>query len=145
MKVKSESEVAQSHLTLCDPMDSSLHQAPLSTGFSRQEYWSGLPFPSAGDLPNPGIKPKSPALQADCLPAELPGTARLLCLWDFPDKSTGVGCHFLLQGIFLTQGSNLGLLHCRRILYQLSHQGNPYYKYIMYKYIYYGLPLWFRW
>ena len=39
------------------------HQAPLSMGFSRQEYWSGLPFPSPGDLPNPGIKPTSPALQ----------------------------------------------------------------------------------
>ena len=42
-------------------------------GFSRQEYWSGLPFPSPGDLPNPGIKPRSPALQADSLPAEPPG------------------------------------------------------------------------
>ena len=42
-------------------------------GFSRQEYWSGLPFPSPGALPNPGIKPKSPALQADSLPSESPG------------------------------------------------------------------------
>ena len=48
---------------------------------------------------------------------------RLLCPWDFPGKNTGVGCHFLLQGIFLTQGSNSGLLHCRQILYHLSHQG----------------------
>ena len=47
------------------------HQAPLSVGFSRQEYWSGLPFPSPGDPPNPGIEPKSPALQADSLPTEL--------------------------------------------------------------------------
>ena len=47
------------------------HQAPLSMGFSRQEYWSGLPFPSPGDLPNPGIEPGSPALQADDLPTEL--------------------------------------------------------------------------
>ena len=46
-------------------------QAPLSVGFSRQEYWSGLPFPSPGDLPNPGIKPGSPALQADPLLTEL--------------------------------------------------------------------------
>ena len=46
------------------------HQAPLSMGFSRQEYWSGLPFPSPGDLPDPGIKPESPVLQADSLPAE---------------------------------------------------------------------------
>ena len=42
-----------------------------------------------------------------------PWTARLLCPWDSPDENTGVGCHFLLQGIFLTQGSNSGLLHCR--------------------------------
>ena len=41
--------------------------------FSRQEYWSGLPFPSPGDLPDPGIKPRSPALQADALPSEVPG------------------------------------------------------------------------
>ena len=43
-------------------------QAPLSMGFSRQDYWSGLPFPSTGDLPHPGIETKSPALQADSLP-----------------------------------------------------------------------------
>jgi len=48
-------------------------QAPLYMGFSRQEYWSGLPFPSSGDHPNPGIEPKSPALQADSLPTELRG------------------------------------------------------------------------
>ena len=46
------------------------HQAPLSMGFSRQEYWNGLPFPSPGNLPDPGIKPGSPALQADSLPSE---------------------------------------------------------------------------
>ena len=49
------------------------HQAPPSMGFSRQEYWSGLPFPSPGDLPDPGIKPGSPALQADVLTFEPPG------------------------------------------------------------------------
>ena len=52
------------------------HQAPLSMEFSRQEYWSGLPFPSQRDLPDPGIEPGSPALQADSLPCEptrLPG------------------------------------------------------------------------
>ena len=47
---------------------------------------------------------------------------RLLCLWDFPGKNTGVGCHFFLQGIFPTQGSNMGLLHCRLILH---HLGSP--------------------
>ena len=49
------------------------YQAPPSVGFSRQEYWSGLPFPSPGDLLNPGIEPGSPALQADVLPSEPPG------------------------------------------------------------------------
>ena len=50
--------------------------------------------------------------------------ARLLCPWDSPGKNTGVGYHFLLPGIFSTQGSNLGLLHCPQILYHLSHQGS---------------------
>ena len=49
------------------------YQAPLSMEFSRQEYWSGLPFPSPGDLPDPGIKPGSPALQADALPSQPSG------------------------------------------------------------------------
>ena len=49
------------------------YQAPPSVGFSRQEYWSGLPFPSPGSLPNPGVEPGSPALQADALPSEPPG------------------------------------------------------------------------
>ena len=64
--------VAQSCSTLCDPMNCS-PQAPLSMKFSRQEYWSGLPFPYPGDLPDPGIEPESPALQADFLPSEPPG------------------------------------------------------------------------
>ena len=50
-----------------------------------------------------------------------PQPTRLLCPWDFPGKDTGVGCHFLLQGTFLTQGSNPGLLHYRQILYQQSY------------------------
>ena len=50
---------------------------------------------------------------------------RLLCSWNSPGKSTGVGCHFPLQGIFPTQGLNLGLLHCRHILYHLSQRGSP--------------------
>ena len=49
---------------------------------------------------------------------------RLLCPWNSPSKNTGVGCHFLLQGTFLTQGSNPGLLHCRQIFYHLSYQGS---------------------
>ena len=64
--------VAKLCLTLATPWTVA-HQAPLSMGFSRQEYWSGLPFPSPGDLPDPGIEPWSPALQADSLPSELPG------------------------------------------------------------------------
>ena len=82
--------VTQSCPTLCDPMDCG-HQAPLSMGFSRQEYWSWLPFPSPGDLSNPGIKPASPALlvilyrraareaQAlECMPACAPAVACVL-------------------------------------------------------------------
>ena len=72
---ESESEVAQSCLTLCNTMD--------------------------------------------CSPT------RLLRPWDSSGKNTGVGCHFLLQGIFPTQGSNPGLQHCRQMLYPLSHQGSP--------------------
>ena len=49
------------------------YQVPPSMGFSRQEYWSGLPFPSPGDLPDPGIETRSPTLQADALPSEPPG------------------------------------------------------------------------
>ena len=84
-------------------------------GFSRQEYWSGLPCPPPGDLPNPGIEPRSPTLQADSLPAEPPGTP----------KNTGVGSLSFLQWIFLTQETNRGLLHCGGILYHLSHKGSP--------------------
>ena len=49
------------------------HQGPLSVGFFRQEYWSGLPSPPPGDLPNPGIEPRFPAMKADSLPSEPPG------------------------------------------------------------------------
>ena len=69
------------------------------------------------DLPNPGIEPRSPSLQADSLPAEPQGKP----------KNTGVGSLSLLQQIFLTQELNWGLLHHRRILYQLSYQGSPIY------------------
>ena len=60
-------------LTLCNPVGYVAHQAPPSMGFSRQEYWSGLPFPSPGDLPDSGIEPRSPTLQADALTSEPPG------------------------------------------------------------------------
>ena len=65
--------VAKSCPALATPWTISCLQGPLSMGLSRQEYWSGLPFPFPGDLPNPGIKPRSLALQADSLPTELRG------------------------------------------------------------------------
>ena len=83
-------------------------------GLARPEYQSGLPFPSPGDLPNPGIEHRSPTLQADSLPAEPTGKP----------KNTGVGSLSLLQWIFQMQESNLGFLHFRQILYQLSYQGS---------------------
>ena len=76
----------------------------------------GLPWPPPGDLPNPGIKPRSPILQMDSLPSEPPRKP----------MNTGVGNLSLLQVIFLTQELIRGLLHCRRVLYQLSYQGSPY-------------------
>ena len=111
-------------------------QAPLSMGFSRQEYWSELLFPSPGDLSNPGVEPRSLTLQADSLPSEPPGKppgnyecrhAKLLqlCLtlcdpMDCSPPGSSVHgilqarilevCHFLLQGISMTQGSNPNLL-----------------------------------
>ena len=60
--------VAQSCLTLCDPIDYIARQAPLFVELSSQEPWSGLPFPSPGDIPNPRIEPRSPELQEDSLP-----------------------------------------------------------------------------
>ena len=109
--------------------------------FSRQEHWSGQPFPSPGDLPDPGIEPGSPALQADSLLSEPSGNQSesescsvvsnslqphvLYSPWNSPGQTTGVGSLSLLQGIFPNQGSNPGLPHCMRILYQLSHKGSP--------------------
>ena len=67
--------VTQSCLTLCNPMDNSPPES--SWGFSRQEYWGGLSCPPPGDLPNPGIEPRSPTLQADSLLSEPPGLNRI--------------------------------------------------------------------
>ena len=83
-----------------------------SMEFSRPEYWSGWPFLSPGDLPNPGMETSSPTLQADSLSTGPQGKP----------KNTGVGSLSLLQGIFPTQELNQGLLYCRRILYQLSYR-----------------------
>ena len=74
---ESESEVTQSCPTLCDPVDYSLPGSSIH-GFSRPECWSGLPFPSPGDLPNPGIEAQSPALQADTLPSEPAGKSSMV-------------------------------------------------------------------
>ena len=81
-------------------------QAPLSVEEDRQEYWSGLPFPSPHDLPDPGIKRRSFSLQVYSLLSETSGKPLL--------KNNAVGCRALLQGIFLMRGSSpclLGHLH----------------------------------
>ena len=83
--------------------------------------WEAFPT-SPGDLPNPGIEPRSPTLQVDSLPAEPQGKP----------KNIGVVSLSLLQEIFLTQELNWGLLHCRWILYQLNYQRSPYVSYITY-------------
>ena len=79
-------------------------------GMLQARYWSGLTFPPPGDLPIPGIKPRSPKLQADSLPSEPPGKSMI----------TAVGSLSLLQGIFLTQELNQGLLHFKQTLYKLT-------------------------
>ena len=101
--------VAKSCPTLAIPQTVAC-QAPLSMGFSRQEYWSVLPFPSPGDLPDPGIEPGSPALQADDLPTELfnfmtadtifsdfgaPKNKVCHCFPIYLPQSDGTGCHDL--------------------------------------------------
>ena len=145
-----------SHVWLCAILWTVAHQASLSMGFSRQEYWSVLSCSPPGDLPQPGIKPvslTSPALASKFLTtratSEVPEiwmkwkkvtqtcrkwtescsvVSNSLLLhgyspWNSLGQNTGAGSLSLLQGIFPTQGSNPGLLHCRWILYQLSHVG----------------------
>ena len=100
--------VSQLCLTLCDPMDCS----PPGSSIHGLLQASGLSCPPPEDLPNPGIKPRSPTLQVDSLPSEPPGKP----------KNTGTGSLSLFQGIFLTQEFSQGLC---QILYQLSYQGSP--------------------
>ena len=95
--------LAQSCLTLW--LWTAAHQAPVSMGFSRQEYWSGLPFTSPGDLHNPGIELKSPALQADSLPTEL--WAKSQMLWEVTNQcreplAMGVWWSWCLWGLQLS-------------------------------------------
>ena len=113
-------KVIQSCPTVCNPMEYTvlgILQARILewVPFSRRRSLLQETFPSPGDLPNPGIEPRSPKLQADSLPAEPPGKP----------KDTGVDSLSLLQQIFSTQEFNWSLLHCRQILYQLSYQGIP--------------------
>ena len=130
-------------------------QAPLSMGFSRQEYWSGLPFPPPGNLLDKGPNTHFLCLvhwQVEFLPWSHLGSPNQLCCavlclvaqscptlcdlmdcsppgssvhGDSPGKNTGVGCHAFFQGNFPIQGLNPGLPRCRQILYCLSHQGSP--------------------
>ena len=67
---------------------------------------------------------KATSVVSDSVRSHRQQPTRLSCPWDSPGKNTGVGCHFLLQRIFPTQGSNPGLTHCRQMLYRLSHQGS---------------------
>ena len=103
-----EVKVTQSCPMLCDPMEYTVH------GILQARILEWVPFPSPGDLPNPGIEPRSPTLQADSLPAEPQGKP----------KNTGVGSLSFLQGIFPIQGPNRGLRHCRWVLYLLSYEGS---------------------
>ena len=100
-------------------------QALLSMGFSRQEYWSGLPFPSPGDLSDPGIEPGSPALQADALPSEPPGKSFTL---NGGQKHLWTCCH--LHRVLHDFGTSHPYLHCLLdwlscIAVQMSRSPNP--------------------
>ena len=99
-------KVTQLCLTLCHPMDYTVH------GILQARILEWVAFPFSRGSSQSRIESRSPTLQADSLPAEPPGKP----------KNTGVGSLSLLRCIFLTQESNQGLLHCRRILYQLSYE-----------------------
>ena len=111
LKVNNEGEIpsVRSCPTLCNSIDYTVH------GIFQARILEWVAFSFSKGSSQPGIKPRSPTLQADSVPAEPPGKP----------KNTGVGSLSLLQGIFPTQESNQGLLHCRWILYLLSYQGSP--------------------
>ena len=102
--------VTQSCPTLCDPGGCS-RQAPLSVGFSRQEYWSRLPFPPPGDSSRPGDQSHVSYIYLH----RQAGSFTTSTTWEAP---TGVGSHSLPQRTLPTHGLNPGLPHCRQILYQ---------------------------
>ena len=109
-KVKVKLKVTQSCPTLCNPVEYTVH------GILQARILECIVFPFCkGSSQTKDRRPKSPALQADSLPAEPQGKP----------KNTGVGSLSLLQRLFPTQESNGGLLQCRQILYQLSYQGSP--------------------
>ena len=140
-----------SHIWLFETPWTVVHQAPLSMGFSRQEYWSGLPCPprvssqsrdqtwvscvscTAGEnvlfllLSHPGsplFNHENESERHSVMSNSL-RPHELHSPWNSPDQNTRVGSLSLLQEIFPTQGSNPGLLQCRQILYPLSHKGSP--------------------
>ena len=92
------------------------HQAPLSMGFSRQEYWSGLPFPCPGDLPDPGTEPGSPASQADSLPTELQGKPLII--------ETGSQIHhcLLLGACLLTPDLSLDAILFTQFVHKITEE-----------------------
>ena len=108
--------VTQPCPTLCDPMDYIAHHASLSMGFSRQEYWNMLPFLPPGDLPDPGIEPRSPALQAESLPFEPPGNPKLIIPSCIHVGSNGIISLFLM--------AELHCLYVPHILYLLICHGH---------------------
>ena len=104
MKVKVKRKWSRSVVSDSATLWTVAQQAPLPMGFSRQEYWSGLPFPFPGDLPNPGIEPRSPALQADALTSEPPGKPYFFVM-ALPNQHHSVlsisSSHFLKSSLFL--------------------------------------------
>ena len=139
-------KVAQLGLTLCNPMNYTVHgilQArileevafPFSRGSSQPRDRTQVSHIAGGFFTSWATR-EAPYTRYACMHVKslsrvqllaTPWTVtytRLLCPWDFPGNSIGVDCHFLLQGIFPTQGSNPGLPHCRQTLYHLSHQGS---------------------
>ena len=98
-------------------------QAPLSMGFSRQEYWSGLPCPSPGDLPDPGIKPASPALQAS-LPSEPPGKSVCVCVCVCVCVLSNCGARASLWWLLLVQSAGSRTLEDNLTTKYLKHLGS---------------------